>query len=279
MADAPSEPTTTNLHLRDTFRHSVDEGVARLERRWVDLAATGLIGGMDVTLGVLAMLLLEHATGSRPLAALGFSVGLIALTLGKSELFTENFLVPVAAVVAKKARVRQLVRLWIGTLATNLLGAWFLTWLLVVGAPEIQLGALKFSTVYADMSLARSVALGLVGGMAMTFMTWMEHGSKSEFGKIVAAVIVAFLLAATPLNHVIVLSSEMFVALHSGAASFGYATWARVAGVATLANAVGGLLLVTTLRLAQVGKREIERERHRAPEQAREDEEPSPADG
>jgi formate/nitrite transporter FocA (FNT family) len=278
MAVAKSETPTTQVHLRNTFHLSVDEGVARLERSWTDLATTGLIGGMDVSLGVLAMLLLEHETGSRPLAALGFSVGLIAVTLGKSELFTENFLVPVAAVVAKKARPRALVRLWVGTLLTNLLGAWFLAWLLVAGAPEIELGAVRFSTVYADMDLQRAIALGLVGGMAMTFMTWMEHGSQSELGKIVSALIVAFLLAATPLNHVIVLSSEMFVALHSGAASFGYGTWARVAAIATVSNAIGGLLLVTTLRLAQVGRREIEKERHRPAEQAREEDAAVPSE-
>lgn len=44
-----------------------------------------------------------------------FTTGFIALTLANSELFTENFLVPVVAVAARKATPAALIRLWIGT--------------------------------------------------------------------------------------------------------------------------------------------------------------------
>ena len=72
------------------------------------------------------MLTVYHATGSRLLGALAFGIGFIALTLAGSELFTENFLVPVNAVVAGQAKVRQLLRLWGGTLAANLAFGWIM---------------------------------------------------------------------------------------------------------------------------------------------------------
>lgn len=71
-----------------------------------------------------------------------------------------------------------------------------------------------------------------------------------------AAIGAAFLLAAAPLNHVIVASLEMFAALHSGA-TFGYGTWAVTAAWYTLGNVVGGVGLVTVLRLVQVGEARI----------------------
>ena len=85
----------------------------------------------------------------------------------------------------------------------------------------------------------------------ITLMTWMEHSTESVGAKLVAAVIAAFLLAAGSLNHVIVVSIEMFAALQAHA-PFGYADWAGMAAWAALGNMIGGIGLVTVLRLVQV---------------------------
>src|SRR3954467_5804785 len=83
--------------LQQTFDRAVEEGEYRINRGWQSLLATGAVGGLDVAMGVLALLLVKHETGSDILAALAFPIGFIALTLANSELFTENFLVPIAA--------------------------------------------------------------------------------------------------------------------------------------------------------------------------------------
>jgi hypothetical protein len=85
--------------VEETFIGVVDEGRRRLSRPWVALLATGAVGGIDVGTGVLAMLLVVHATGSMLLGALAFPIGFIAVTLARSELFTEDFLIPVSAVI------------------------------------------------------------------------------------------------------------------------------------------------------------------------------------
>ncbi|MDP9235480.1 MAG: formate/nitrite transporter family protein, partial [Actinomycetota bacterium] len=61
----------------------------------------------------------------------------------------------------------------------------------------------------------------------------------------------AFLLAATPLNHVIVVSLEMFAALQAGA-HFGYLDWLGISAWFGLGNIIGGVGLVTVLRTIQV---------------------------
>jgi len=250
------------VHLRSTFEQSVDEGIVRTRRSWPDLLATGLVGGMDVTIGVLALLVVQHETGSLILGALAFSIGFLALTLGRSELFTENFLVPIAAFVAGKATVSSVLRLWIGTLVMNLVGGWMVSWLIVWGLPHLHGSAVELGAHYAGLDTGQLAALGVIGGALITLMTWMVHGAN-DFGRIMAVVSVAFLLAAGHLNHVIVASIEMFVGLHTGDATYGYGEIARVAGIATVTNMVGGLLLVTAMRLIQVGGHEIEEERHR----------------
>lgn len=242
-----------DAELSSTFRETLEDGRVRLGRSWPGLIATGLVGGIDVSLGVLALFVLEEATGMPVIGALGFTIGFIALTLGKSELFTENFLVPVATVVARQARPRSLVRLWAGTAVTNLVGGWVFAWLLMGALPRLADTAIRTATFYVDLGISwEAFALGMVAGAAITIMTWMERSAETEFGRIVAASGIAFLLAGAPLNHVIVVSLEMFAAIHAGA-TFGYGTWALLMGWAALANMVGGLLLVTIIRLVQVG--------------------------
>ena len=87
------EPEVAPRDEEETFDRTVDEGRQRLGRSWLQLIATGLLGGLDIGVGVLALLLVEHLTGDPLLSALAFAAGFIALTMARSELFTENFLV------------------------------------------------------------------------------------------------------------------------------------------------------------------------------------------
>ena len=78
--------------------------------------------------------------------------------------------------------------------------------------------------------------------------------------RLVAAFSAAFLLAAGSLFPAIVVSLVMFAALQVGA-PFGYLDWLGVLAWSVLGNIVGGLGLITTLRLVQVGKGQLDEER------------------
>jgi formate/nitrite transporter FocA (FNT family) len=250
--------------LAGTFHRSVEEGEARLTRSWPALFATGAVGGIDVSIGVLGLLVVQQQTGSRLLGALAFGIGFIALTLAGSELFTENFLVPVIAVAAGRGGPLAVLRLWGGTLLTNLVGGWVMAGLVVAAVPELRSTAVEVGSHPATLGInGTAFASAVLGGAIITLMTWMERASESSHGKLIAAVAAAFLLAGARLQHAVVISLEMFAALHVGA-PFGYADWLGAAAFAALGNAVGGLGLVTVLRLVQVGQRAIEQERDAA---------------
>jgi formate/nitrite transporter FocA (FNT family) len=68
---------------------------------------------------VLAYLVVYHETGQPQLAAAAFPVGFIALLLARSEVFTENFLVPVTAPDRRTGWWFRLVRLWLVTLCAR----------------------------------------------------------------------------------------------------------------------------------------------------------------
>jgi formate/nitrite transporter FocA (FNT family) len=238
--------------LEDAFSRMIDEGTQRLHRGWHEVLVTGFFGGTEVAMGVLAYLSVLQATHNPLLAGVAFSVGFLALLLGHSELFTEGFLVPVTTVVAKRASVAQLLKLWAGTLAANLIGGWVLMWLIMAAFPKLHEPAVESASHYVNAPFSlESVSLALLGGMAITLMTRMQHGTDSVPGKMAAAVAGAFLLAGLQMFHSILDSLLIFGALQTGDSPFGYLAWLDWFGYTLVANVIGGLVLVTLLRLVR----------------------------
>lgn len=238
--------------VAQTLDRTVAEGRQRLGRSLPTLLVTGLVGGIDVGTGVLAYLLVLQHTGDQLLAGVAFSVGFIALTLAQSELFTENFLVPVTSVVARGCSPWLLLRLWAGTLVANLAGGWLVTGLVMAGYPSLRATAVRTAVHYVDLGLGtRAFALAMLAGVVITLMTWMQHGTDSPGLRLVPAVAFGALLAGGGLFHSVLDSLFMFAALHTGHAPLGYLTWLSRLGYSTLGNIVGGVGLVTMLRLLQ----------------------------
>ncbi|MFP7761711.1 formate/nitrite transporter family protein [Marisediminicola sp. LYQ85] len=235
--------------LAESFDNTITEGAERLQRTWRGILITGFFGGLEVGLGVMAYLAVLDQTGDHLLAGLAFSIGLVALMLAHSELFTENFLMPVAAVVAREGTVGQLVKLWGGTLVMNLAGGWVFMWLVVQAFPQWHDTLVESARHFTDAPFGlQSIVLAILGGSTITLMTRMQQGTDSEVAKIVATVIGGFLLAGLQLFHSILDSLLIFGAIQSGA-SISYLDWHAWFGYTLLFNMLGGLVLVTALRL------------------------------
>ncbi len=258
-SDSPIED-----ELEETFNRTISEGTQRLHRSWHEVLVTGFFGGTEVAMGVLAYLAVLQATGNQLLAGLAFSIGFLALLLGRSELFTEGFLVPVTTVAAKRASVRQLFKLWGGTLAANLAGGWIIMWLIMAGFPKLHAQTVESASHFATAPISmETISLALLGGMVITLMTRMQHGTESVPGKIAAAVAGAFLLAGLQMFHSILDSLLIFGAFITGHAPFGYLDWLGWFGYTLAGNIAGGLILVTLLRLVR-SKDRLQEERSEA---------------
>lgn len=266
MSDrSATTPTVPQQETEQTFDRLVTEGRQRLGRSWSGLLATGFLGGLDVGVGVLALLLMEHATHSVLLGGLGLSIGFIALTLARSELFTEDFLVPVTAIAAKTASLLSLGRLWAMTTLTNLAGGWIITAIVMAGFPALRSTAVEAGRSYIELGITwRAFTLALIGGMLITLMTHLQHSTESDGVRLVPAVVMGFLLGAGKVNHAIVASLICFAALQAGA-PFGYADWLGLFAFSALGNVIGGLGLVTLVRLLQVPHKVLA-ERHDSPQ-------------
>lgn len=236
-----------------TAQEASREGCERLDRSWASLLATGAVGGIDVSVGVIALVLLTERTGNEVVASIGFSIGFVALALAGSELITENFLVPVATVVDGHRGVGALVRLWGGTLVANLVGGGLVMVVFALGWPD-EIGA---AVEIGERSVAggigmESFARAMIAGLLITLMTWMQQGVKQSVGgRVLAAATIGFLIIYTHSDHVVVGSFEVLLGILAGDAPYG---WLDLAGSIPwwlLGNMVGGLGLITVVRLVQ----------------------------
>ncbi|MBV9872017.1 MAG: formate/nitrite transporter family protein [Frankiaceae bacterium] len=261
---AADEDPGGDPRVADAFDRMVTEGAPRLHRRPPELLATAAVAGFEVSIGVLALIAVTDATGSQLLGGLAFSFGFIALLLGHSELFTEGFLVPVAVVAAGEATVWQMLRFWIGAAVGNLAGGWVLTWIAMEAYPQLHHAAITSGAYFIDNGInIRSLCLAVLAGAVITLMTRMTTGTESMPARLIAVIASAFVLAGLKMSHSILESLLIFCSLHSGAPTFGYADWAGWFAWTVLGNMIGGVGLVTALRLVR-SRRLVQRHRREA---------------
>ena len=246
----------------EIWQASVEEGERRLKRRPVAMVATGFIGGVDVMLGVLALTAVSGALAvalPEEIAHVGgslvFGVGFVLLVVGRGELFTENFLVPIAGALRGRASYGAVVFLWVATALGNI-GGLLLVALILSRAGLVPPETLDAAGTTADTLDSRDAVTALLSavlaGTTMTLLTWLTHAVELDVSRILLALIIGFVLALPTLNHAVVSVGEMGFGLFAGTANV---TWLDVVqnfGIAVAGNLVGGLGFVTLARFLQV---------------------------
>lgn len=241
---------------------TTEEGERRLGRGVWALVATGFVGGMDVMLGVFALVATSAAVGASAGHEIGhlagslvFGLGFVFLVVGRGELFTENFLVPVSAIVSGHSRWPQLVRLWLVTFVANYAGI-LLVALIFTTAGVLEPATLHAAGLPADRLVGRDVGAallsGVVAGAAMTLMTWMTHAAEQDVGRMAIALAIGFVIAMGTMNHAVVSFGETMLAYLAGTTDASLWDIARTVLLAIAGNLVGGLGLVTLTRAIQV---------------------------
>jgi formate/nitrite transporter FocA (FNT family) len=252
--------TATPPEPHEIFERTRDEGRRRLERSRLELITTSLVAGFDVLFGVIALITISAALTPRfgpevghAAGALGFGIAFIFITVGRSELFTENFLVPVTALRAGSISKVKLAQLWLISPVFNIIGGSLL--IVIVGVH----GVLPHGSAESITRIAKDVdansaltafCSAIIGGALITVMTWLVEGVGTIGGRIVCAWIAGVLLTLGSFNHVIVVTLELIFGLRVGA-DIGVLDVAQNFVVAAAGNMVGGMLFVTLTRTGQ----------------------------
>jgi formate/nitrite transporter FocA (FNT family) len=246
----------------EIWEDALDEGERRLERGSVALAATGLLGGVDVMFGVIALVVSAAALSAvmpeqtaHLFGSLTFGLGLVFITIGRAELFTENFLLPVASVYTGRSSLRALARLWAITLAGNLAGLLLMALIFAphgVLPPDGLKAAGKISDTYTTRAVVPALLSAVAGGALMTLLTWLAAAAENEVTRLFLSLLAGFVLVAPSLNHAVVGFGEIVFGMVAGTATGTVGDLARTFGLAVVGNLIGGIALVTTTRLVQV---------------------------
>jgi formate/nitrite transporter FocA (FNT family) len=237
--------------LLDEATTTVVEGSKRLNRKWPELIVTGFFGGVDVGLGILAMVLVKQATGSDILAGMAFGIGLLALKLAHSELFTEEFLLPLNAVIAGQGTWLQLLRLWSVTLVTNLLGGLAFAWLIVLGLPDYHATITDYAASYVDQSsLIVMIALSMLAGATITLSTRMQQGTANDVVTALTCLVSGLLVIGLGMLHGALNAIVVFAAMLAGA-DISIADFARWFAIVIPFNMLGGLLVIALPRVVR----------------------------
>jgi formate/nitrite transporter FocA (FNT family) len=252
MSDAPKP--------HEIYREMRAEGRDRLGRSRLELAASSLVAGFDVVFGVIALASTDAAvsphfgTQAGHLAgALAFGIAFIFITIGRSELFTENFMVPVTGLRKGLQTKLQLAQLWLLSPIFNILGGSILILILTTHGvlPGGAGTSLRTVALHADgYGASTAFASAIVGGALITVMTWLIEGSPTSGSRILVAWIAGFLLALASFDHVIVVTLEMIGGIRVGA-PIPWLDVARNLGIAAGGNLLGGLAFVTLTRTGQ----------------------------
>ena len=259
----PADAATSapQLDLERPTAHAIYEQVAKNARQELDrdvfsLLVSGLAGGMGMGLTALAVSVAAATLGKSPAAHfvtfMLYPIGFIVVILGRSQLFTENTLYPVALVMSERGHFLKTARLWSLVLPSNIVGA------LLFALLAARSGALKpeFVTAMSQFGLdaAHTPAWnvfwsGVIGGWIIAMVAWLVSGSHSITGSVALIWLLTFVVGLGGFAHCIATSGEILAAVVTHQLpALAYLRWIvpAVAG-----NISGGILLVTLLEYGQ----------------------------
>jgi formate/nitrite transporter FocA (FNT family) len=247
---------------QEIYERTREEGRRRLSRPLLELAATALVGGFDVAFGVAAFALASRAVPPRTadlVGAIAFGIGFVFIVVGRSELFTENFLIPVAGLDRRQlGSWLKLAELWVVALVVNIVGGTLLTVILTSQGvlPEGSHHPLvRLAEHIAGYSTLTAFLSALVAGALMTLMTWFVEGAADSTGvRIVMAWMTGTLILLGTFNHAIVSTIELVFGMRYGADVDVSQLLANL-GLSVAGNLIGGLLFVTFVRSVQAAER------------------------
>jgi len=244
------------------YEHVEEEGRRRLSRPRLELAATALVAGFDVVFGITALaiahsLAAEHfgEPVAQLIGSIAFGIGFVFIVAGRSELFTENFFVPIAGLDRHDRHSwLRLAELWAASPVLNIIGGILL--ILVLSShgvlPHGAGGVLSnLATDLNDRTWTTKLLSAIAAGAIITLMTWIVEGLSEQIGvKLFVAWVFGSFLALGMFNHVIVVTLELLFGIRYGA-DVPLSAVAENFGIAAFGNLVGGILFVTITRSSQ----------------------------
>ena len=241
----------------DIYEQVAENARQELERPSIALALSGFGAGAFMGLSALgtaiALTLLSNSPHARFFSRMFYPLGFITVIIGRSQLFTENTLYPVALVLKEKRQFWNTMRLWAVVLPSNVVGALaFAT--LATHTTAIDPAFVSTMAALGSRAIAHPATTvfwsGVIAGWMIALAAWLVSASHSITGSVMVIWMLTFVVGLGDFAHCIASSCEILTAvlLHH-APWLAFFQWF---GPAVSGNILGGVCLVTILEYGQV---------------------------
>jgi len=183
-----------------------------------------------------------------------YPLGFVFVIAGRSELYTENTLTPVAGILSGTGTIAKVCKRWGIVLACNLAGT------LVFSGLVSHTGVVfdPYKPVYQAMGLAlvkqpflQAVLAGVLAGWLVGLLSWLMRATEGSAAHFLITYTIAYLLVALSLYHCVIGSIEVLLGMFAGA-PISWADWiSRFLAPAVVGNTIGAVVFVTGLKAFQ----------------------------
>ena len=266
QAEEKSVSEATALSPKLIYEVIRREGRDELNRTNRSLIWSGISAGMLISLSVLGEAIfrtyLPDAGWRFLLENLGYSLGFIAVIMGRMQLFTENTITTVLPLMQERSLniLCRLMRLWAVVLGANVIGA-FAAAALFIYTPaipaEVLPAIISLSEHATGMPAAEGFWRAIPAGVIVALIVWMmPQADETSFFLIL---VFTWLIAAGDFAHIVAGSVEMAVMILDGQLGLMAAVFEFFLPVLA-GNIVGGTIIFTLVAWGQV-RDEVEEEK------------------
>ena len=253
IEEADEKSSTTAKVVHEAIRL---EGTEELERPSSSVWWSGIAAGLTMGCSMIAQGILEARLPDAPwrdlVAAFGYCLGFLFVTMGRQQLFTETTLTVMLPVLHKTHGPSDLLRYWaivfVGNIVATLLFAAAVTIPQLFPA-DVANSFAKLGTDAAAPGFLPVLIKAVFAGWLIALMVWLLPAASSA--KFIVIIAVTWLIAVAKFSHVIAGSAETaFAAMHGDIGWGDYLMGFLIP--ALIGNSVGGVVFVALLNHAQV---------------------------
>jgi formate/nitrite transporter FocA (FNT family) len=255
----PADDGEATKPAETILRQEIEIGEEQLERNAPGLLLSAVSAGLDVGFGPLMVASVLAANpsetlGSRLISAVAYAIGFIIVIVGRSELFTEHTTLAILPLLSGRTTVSRVARLWSLVFVGNIVGA---TGFAAAAAPlGISLGLFQATDVgrmshqLTDFRAVVIFGSGVAAGWLMGLVSWLVTAARETMAQILIILLVAGAISFLHLHHSIAGSVEVLMGVFVAGVPF--ADYLRFLGLATVGNAVGGLVFVGLVKYGHI---------------------------
>ncbi|HLL43746.1 MAG TPA: formate/nitrite transporter family protein [Segetibacter sp.] len=252
------EALTRPKEVHEILNQLTEEGETQHKRSNGSLFLSAFGAGLEISFSVLLMGVIYtlynkqvSEASLRLLLSICYPLGFLFVIIGKSQLFAEHITVAVLPVLAKKASLISLLRIWGIVLIANLGGLFLFSCILATLPVDMEIIKPEaFNHIasklinYKWYNIAGSAVLA---GWLMGLLGWLTTSSTDTISRIFMIILVTFVIGVAGLHQSMVGAVAVLVGMLTGP-NIHFTDFLRLMGLAVPGNIIGGVIFVAVLK-------------------------------